>query len=85
MTYSIRYSQWAVKELKKLEKPIAEKIIMALDRIKIRPYKYVRKILGTEYYRLKVDDYRVILDIKDDKLIILVIRAGYRKSIYKRL
>ena len=85
MSYSIQYSQRAVKELKKLDKNIAENIVEALDRIKIRPYHFVKKITGTKYYRLKVDQYRVILDIKDDILIVLVIRVGHRRNIYKRI
>lgn len=85
MSYSVQYSQRAVKELKKLDKNIAENIIEALDRIKIRPYHFVKKITGTKYYRLKVDQYRVILDIKDDILIVLVIRVGHRRNIYKRI
>ena len=85
MSYSVQYSQRAVKELKKLDKNIAENIIEALDRIKIRPYHFVKKITGTKYYRLKVDQYRVILNIKDDILIVLVIRVGHRRNIYKRM
>ena len=81
--YSIEYSQRAVKELKKLEPKVARRIVSALERIRIRPHSFVVKLVGTDYYRLKVDRYRVILAIKEKKLTILVIRVGHRKNIYK--
>lgn len=84
MSYRLVYSSQAVKDLKKLPKDIARNIISALERIQIRPYDFVLKLVGEEIYRLKVGRYRVILDIKDNDLVILVIRAGHRKNIYKK-
>ncbi|MCY3410159.1 MAG: type II toxin-antitoxin system RelE/ParE family toxin [Candidatus Heimdallarchaeota archaeon] len=84
MSYNIQYSQSAVKELKKLEKSISENIVKAIERIRIRPYEFVQKIVGTNYFRLKVRDYRVIIDIKNDELIILVIQVAHRRNIYKK-
>jgi len=83
MTYSILFSQTAEKQLKKLDKGVQERILMSLERIRIRPYDFVKKLSGYSYYRFRVGDYRVILDIKKEQLIILVIEVGHRKSIYK--
>jgi mRNA interferase RelE/StbE len=82
--YSIIFNPQAEIQLKKLDKLIQERILNSLDRIKIRPFSYdVKKLQGTSYYRLRIGDYRVILDIKQDKLIIIVIEIGHRKNIYK--
>lgn len=83
MTYGIIFSDSSLKQLKKLEKNVQERIISTLERIKIRPQAYVTKLVGDPGYRLRVGDYRVILDIDEGNLIILVIKIGHRKKIYK--
>ena len=81
--YSIEFSQTAFRELNKLEKKIQVRIISTLERIRVRPYPHVKKLVGSPYFRLRVGEYRVILDIKEDRLIIFVIEVGHRKNIYK--
>ena len=81
--YEIIYSQSALKQLKKLEKGIQERIIAVLERIRTKPETHVKKLVGDPGYRLRVGDYRVILDIEPSKLLILVIKIGYRKNVYK--
>ena len=83
MTYGIIFSDRALKQLKKLEKNVQERIISTLERIKIRPQVHVTKLVGDPGYRLRVGDYRVILDIDEGNLVILVIKIGHRKKIYK--
>ena len=82
--YIIIFKSKAELQLKKLNKSIQERIINVLERIKIRPFSYdLKKLQGTNYYRLRIGEYRAILDIKKDKLIIIVIEIGHRKNIYK--
>lgn len=83
MTYEIIYSQDAVKDLKKLPKEFQKRVLSTLERCRIRPYPHVKKLIGNPYFRLRVGDYRVILDIQDGKLIIFVIEIDHRKKIYK--
>ncbi|MDP2908355.1 MAG: type II toxin-antitoxin system RelE/ParE family toxin [Nanoarchaeota archaeon] len=83
--YEIVISEKALKQLKKLEKGIQERIIRALERIRIRPEAYVIKLVGDPAYKLRVGDYRVLLDVDKNKLLILVIKVGHRKNIYKGL
>ena len=83
MTYGIIFSDRALKQLKKLEKNVQERIISTLERINIRPQAHVTKLVGDPGYRLRVGDYRVILDIDEGNLVILVIKIGHRKKIYK--
>jgi len=85
MSYEIVFTDTSRKQFKKLEKNIQERIIKALERIRIRPEVHVKKLVGDPGYRLRVGEYRVILDIYKDNLIILVIKIGHRKSIYKNL
>ena len=81
--YSVIFSDTALKQLKKLPSESQKRIVSAIDRIKIRPYPHVKKLVGCPYFRLRAGDYRIILDIIENKLIIYVLELGHRKNIYK--
>lgn len=83
MTYEIIFTDNGYKQLKKLEKNNQERIIRSLERIRIRPEVFVTKLIGDPGYRLRVGEYRIILDIEKEKLIILILMVGHRKNIYK--
>ncbi len=83
--YNVEFSKTAEKEFYKLEKESQIRIASSLDRIKIRPYPYVKKLVGCPYFALRVGDYRIILDIREDKMIIFVIELGHRKRIYAKI
>ena len=81
--YTIIISDRALKQLSKLEKSIQERILNALERIKIRPESFVTKLVGEQGYKFRVGDYRVIMDIEKSRLNILILKVGHRKGIYK--
>jgi len=85
MTYEILFSDKALKQLKKMERDVQERIIAVLERIRIRPEEYVTKLVGDPGYKLRVGDYRVIIDIDSKKLQILVLKVGHRKNIYGKI
>jgi len=82
--YKIEFSEKAQKQFDKLTLEIQGRVINVLERIKIRPYNYVKSISGTPYFRARVGTYRLILDIKNKILVIYVIEVGHRKNIYKK-
>ena len=82
--YSLVYSEEALKYLRKLNKSLQLRIISTLERCRIRHYAHVKKLVGSPYFRLRVGDYRVIMDISNNELRIFVIEVGHRKNIYKR-
>ena len=84
LLYEIVFSRKAKKQLFKLERLIQERIISALERIKIRPESYITKLVGDPGYKLRVGDYRIIMDVDKSKLLILVIKIGHRKNIYEK-
>ena len=81
--YSVEFSKKAESQLYKLSRDVQERIIKTLERIKIRPQDYLEKLVGEPGYKLRVGDYRVFLDIDYNKLMILVLKVGHRKNIYK--
>lgn len=81
--YEIFFTDEAKKHLAALSSDARARIGAALERIKIRPHHFVKRLYNSPYYRLRVDDYRIILDIKDTELVIYLIELGLRGSIYK--
>lgn len=81
--YDLLYSKKILLQLKKLDHSKKERIINSLERIRIRPHYFVKRIVGTKYFRLRVGDYRIILDILNNNLIIHILEMGPRKNIYK--
>ncbi len=85
MPYAVVYTPRARKELKSLSQDLQERVFASLERIRIRPRAFVKRLVGSPFYALRVGDHRVILDLKDGKLIILVITLGRRENIYRKL
>ena len=83
MSFEIIYSKDSIKQLKKLTNIMRKRILLSLERIRIRPYPHVKKLVSSPYFRLRVSKYRIILDIAKNKLLIYVIEIGHRKAIYK--
>lgn len=81
MTFQVIFSDLGLKQLRKLDREVGQRIISTLERIRIRPDAYVKKLVGDEGYRLRVGNYRVILDLDREKLIILVLRIGHRRNV----
>ncbi|HIH25121.1 TPA: type II toxin-antitoxin system RelE/ParE family toxin [Candidatus Woesearchaeota archaeon] len=81
--YDVKVSDKAEKQLGKLPESISDRILATLERIRIRPYAHAKRLQGTAYFRFRCGEYRIIADIQDKQLIILVIELGHRKAIYK--
>jgi len=81
--YELVYSPSALKALEKLEKKDKERIIAALERLRIRPESCdIKKLVGILGFRFRVGDYRIIFDMDKNKLLILILKIGHRKNIY---
>jgi mRNA interferase RelE/StbE len=81
--YEILVTDRAKKQLAKLEKRDRTRVAAVLERIRVRPFAHIKAIVGSPYYRARAGDYRIILDVKQQQLILLVLEIGHRKSIYK--
>jgi len=90
MVWRIEIAPAAKKELDKLDRQTAQRILTFL-RQRVAPLKDPRRIGDVlkgpkfgEYWRYRVGDYRIIVRIEDDVLLILVLRVGHRKHVYKQ-
>ena len=82
--YDILFSLTAKRQLQGLEKETQKHIIAVLERIRVRPERFVKKLVADPGYRLRVGEYRVIMDIDKGNLLVLVIKIGHRRNIYKK-
>ncbi len=85
MSYEIIISPRAVKDLKKLPKNVVVRIISTLEQIQDDPAKSVYRLKDSPLYSVHVGEYRVILDIIHQKLMILVVRVGHRRNMYEKI
>ncbi len=83
--YKIIISNNAQSQIKKLTTEAQKRIESSLDRIKIRPHAFLKKLVSLPLYAMKVGKYRIIARIFENKLIILVVKVAHRKNVYKKL
>lgn len=84
--YKIEITASAEKSLKKIPKRDIEKVVEAIQVLAISPFPSgCRKLKGEEdVYRVRQGNYRIIYEVIDYKLIVLVLKIGHRKDIYKK-
>ena len=84
MEYKIVWSLKVAKQMEKLDRSIAKRIYEKVDQLHQNPERYVEKLVRYPYYRLRVGDFRLILDIQSQTLIVLILKVGHRINIYER-
>lgn len=87
MAHRIELIPAAARELQKLD-PAARRRIQAVVELLAddpRPPAATRLVGGGREWRVRTGDYRVLYTIKDDVLLVLVIRLGHRREVYRGL
>jgi len=82
MTFDVIIPDKVQKQLKKLDRPAQERVLSALERIRIRPEAYLSKLVGDLEFKLRVGDYRVLVDVDWGREIISVVKIGHKRNIY---
>jgi mRNA interferase RelE/StbE len=89
LAWRVEFDDGAKRDLEKLDKPIALRITMFL-RERVGQLDDPRSIgealkgsrLG-DFWRYRVGDYRIICDLQNQRLLVLVLRVGHRREIYR--
>lgn len=88
MSYTIQYMPPAAKALRKMDKAVAVRIFEKIEALATAPYESagVKALAGSlkGLYRLRVGDYRVLYEINNDTVCIIVLDIDNRKDIYKQ-
>ncbi|MFB4194643.1 type II toxin-antitoxin system RelE family toxin [Streptomyces carpaticus] len=89
MKYAFRFTTAAQRQLRAVDQPTAMRILAALTALGDDPYREdadIKKLSGHEgLYRLRVGAYRVAYTVDDGELVVLVIKVGNRRDVYRGL
>lgn len=85
MRYAIRIKESAARELQRIERPDRERLIAAIDRLAENPFAgsaLKGELRGLR--RIRVGDYRLIYEVREQDLVVLVLRVAHRREAYRR-
>ncbi|MFG3235590.1 type II toxin-antitoxin system RelE/ParE family toxin [Streptomyces antibioticus] len=89
MKYAFRFTTAAQRQLRSISRPDAMRILTALTLLGDDPYREdadIKKLTGPSgLYRLRVGSYRVAYQINDGELVVLVVKVGARRDVYRNL
>jgi len=85
-SYEVQIAKSVLKSLKSLPAIDVKKIVATIQSLTLDPYPDgCRKISGEKStYRVRQGNYRIIYEIEDNKLVILILKIGHRKDVYKK-
>ena len=85
MTYTVLFRTSARKALGKLPSQTQARLVLAADALANDPRPAgVKKLQGDEnLWRIRVGSYRIVYEIHDDRLIVLIVRVADRKDVYR--
>jgi mRNA interferase RelE/StbE len=86
MTYQVRLAPAAVRQLRKLDPPGRRRVQAAIDLLAEEPRPPGARQLagGAGEWRVRTGDFRIIYDIRDGELLVLVVKVGHRRDVYER-
>ena len=82
--YKLTFEKRALENLNKLDEQIKRRIWNKLQECKENPFRFLESLVQIKGFKLRVGDYRVILDIDNAIKILKVVKLGHRKNIYER-
>jgi len=85
MTYRIEVAPAAVRQLRKLDPAARRRIQAAIELLADQPRPSAAKKLvgGDGEWRVRTGDYRIVYEIRDEVLLVLVVAVGHRRDIYQ--
>lgn len=88
MSYTIRFTPKAAKQVRKLDSAAAKRIRDFLEQKLSQldnPRQLGKKLVNEEFWRYRVGDYRILTNIDDDQILILIVEVAHRREVYNRL
>lgn len=82
--YAVAFLPSAARMFAKLDLPVRRRIARRIDRLTEDPRGNAVKLRGAgDVWRARVGDYRILYQVEDDRLLVLVIRIGHRGDVYR--
>ena len=83
--YEVELTARVAKQFRKYDSALQKRLVKALEKLGQNPYDAgAKKLSGAEdVYRIRVGDYRIVYCVEDDKLLIVVVKLGHRREVYR--
>lgn len=82
--YEISYARGVKKDFRKIHKKQHGRIVAAIRKLAVNPRpEDARKLVGLPSFRIRVGDYRVIYNIDDEIVTVLVVKVAHRREVYR--
>ncbi len=84
--YTVEYSKAALKTLNRLPRNLVARLLDKMDNIAkdpFAPHGNVKSLKGSSHYRLRVGDWRIVYEIQEQRINILVLKIATRGEVYK--
>lgn len=84
LSYKIQIDDKVIKDLKKIDKIWQKRILNKIKSVLVDDPYSGKKLVGnlSPYYRLRVDNYRIIYEVIEDEVVVEVIKVKHRKEVY---
>lgn len=86
MTYRVQVAPAAVRQLRKLDGSALRRVQAAIELLAVEPRPSgAKKLVGGDgEWRVRTGDYRIVYEINDGVLLVLVVAVGHRREVYQR-
>ena len=82
--YKLIFEKRALQSLNKLEENTKKRIWNKLQECKENPFRFLEPLIQIKGFKLRVGNYRVILDVQEEIKILNILKIGHRKNIYDK-
>lgn len=84
MSWQVIWSDKSLRQLEKINKKDAQQIYDSVLGCAGDPFMAVIRLANSPFYRMRVGNYRIIMDLQQSKLLVFVIELDHRKNVYKK-
>jgi len=84
MAWSIQWTDRAIRDLAKLDPPVARRIVAKVEEAAEDPKRFFARLRASADYKLRIGDYRLLAALSYDAKTVYVQRVGHRSRIYER-
>ncbi len=84
MPWRIQWTDQAIRDLSRLDRPVARRIVSKLEQAARDPLRYFSRLVGGDDYKLRIGDYRLLALLSHETTTILVERVDHRSRVYRR-
>ena len=84
MTWRIVFRKSVAKDLRRIPSADVHRILATIDTLAEDPRRAgAEKLSGSERYRIRQGMYRVLYEIRDEEILVIVVKVGHRRDVYR--